>query len=106
MKHSLKIAILTGGLLAMPLSTALADGKAVYNKTCKMCHASGIAGSPKVGDKADWAARSEKGIDALVQNAVKGFKGDTGRMPPKGGNPSLSEADVKAAVQYMLDGSK
>jgi cytochrome c5 len=106
MKHSLKLVILTGSLLALPLSTALADGKAVYKKTCKMCHATGIAGAPKVGDKAAWATRSEKGIDTLVQNAVKGFKGSKGMMPPKGGNPSLSDADMKAAVQYMLDNSK
>jgi len=106
MRHTFKLVLFTGTLLAAPLTSALADGKAVYNKTCKMCHATGIAGAPKVGNSADWAPRTEKGIDTLVQNAIKGFKGTKGRMPPKGGNPSLSDADVKAAVQYMLDNSK
>jgi len=99
MKHKLKMFVLTGSLLALPVTTALADGKAVYDKTCKMCHTSGLAGAPKLGDKADWAARSKQGVDTLVQHAVKGFKGSKGMMPPKGGNPSLSDTDVKAAVQ-------
>ncbi|HEC18639.1 MAG TPA: cytochrome c5 family protein [Gammaproteobacteria bacterium] len=106
MKYSFTLILITGSLLALPLSSALADGKATYEKTCKMCHATGMAGAPKVGDKADWAARSKQGLDTLVQHAIKGFKGSKGMMPPKGGNPGLSDADVKAAIQYMLDQSK
>jgi cytochrome c5 len=106
MKHTFKLFMLTGSLLAIPMSAALADGKATYDTTCKMCHTSGLAGAPKLGDKADWAARRKQGIDTLVQHAVKGFKGSKGMMPPKGGNMKLSDADVKAAVQYMLDNSK
>ncbi len=106
MKHTCKLIVFAGSLLTIPFTSALADGKAVYNKTCKMCHATGIAGAPKVGDAAAWAERSKKGIDAMAQNAIKGFKGSTGRMPPKGGNSKLSDADIKAAVQYMVDSSK
>ena len=106
MPHSFKTLMLTGSLLLVPASAAIADGKAVFDKTCKMCHATGIAGAPKLGDKADWAARSKQGIDTLVQHATKGFKGTKGMMPPKGGNPALTDADIKAAVQYMLDAAK
>ncbi len=106
MKLMLKALILGTTLMAIPLSVALADGKATFDKTCKMCHATGLAGAPKLGDKAAWAPRSKKGIDTLVQHAIKGFKGSKGMMPPKGGNPGLSDADVKAAVQYMLDAAK
>lgn len=106
MKHSLKVFALTGAILAIPFTATLADGKAVYNKTCKMCHAYGVAGAPKVGDKADWDARRKQGLDTLVQHAINGFKGAKATMPAKGGNSNLSDADVKAAVQYMLDHSK
>ena len=83
-----------------------ADGKAVFEKTCKMCHVPGIAGAPKLGDKAEWASRNKKGMDTLVKNAIGGYKGAKGMMPPKGGNPKLSDGDVKAAVKYMLDSAK
>ncbi len=83
-----------------------ADGKAVFEKTCKMCHVPGVAGAPKLGDKADWAARSKKGLDALVKNSIAGYKGAKGMMPPRGGNPKLSDGDVKNAVKYMLDSAK
>jgi cytochrome c5 len=106
MQHTFKILILTSSLLLIPASAAIADGKAVFDKTCKMCHATGIAGAPKLGDKADWSARHKQGIDTLVQHATEGFKGAKGIMPPKGGNPTLSDADIKAAVQYMLDAAK
>ncbi len=106
MKHRFILSILAGVLLALPLSSAFADGKAVFNKTCRMCHATGVAGAPKLGDKAAWAPRAKKGLDTLVQHAIKGFKGSKGLMPARGGNPSLSDAEVKAAVQYMLDQAK
>ncbi len=74
-----------------------ADGKAVYEKTCKGCHS---AMKPKLGDKAAWAPLIKEGENALVAVAVKG----KGMMPPKGG--AASEADVKAAVEYMISKSK
>jgi cytochrome c5 len=60
----------------------------------------------KLGDKAEWAIRNKKGMDTLVKNAIDGFKGAKGMMPPKGGNPKLTDGDVKAAVKYMLDSAK
>jgi cytochrome c5 len=84
-------------------AAARADaGKATYDTTCAVCHAAGVAGAPKLGDKAAWAPRVGQGKDALHANALKG----KGAMPPKGGNPALADADVKAAVDYMLAASK
>lgn len=77
---------------------AAADGKAVYTQTCAACHANGIAGAPKLGDKAAWAPRLAAGKDAMIAAVLKG----KGAMPPKGGNASLSDRDAKAAIDYML----
>jgi len=78
------------------------DGKKVYETTCSACHASGVAGAPKLGDKAGWAPHLMHGMDALLQSALKG----KGAMPPKGGNPSLSDDEVRAAVEFMVSQSK
>ncbi len=74
------------------------DGKKVYDTTCMACHTPGVAGAPKFGDKAQWAPRLAQGIEGLYATALKG----KGAMPPKGGSTSLSDADVKAAVDYMV----
>ncbi len=79
-----------------------ADGKKVYDSTCTACHAAGVANAPKLGDKAAWAPRTKQGMDALVQSAAKG----KGAMPPKGGNASLSDADLRAAIEYMVSQAK
>jgi cytochrome c5 len=81
---------------------AASDGKKVYETTCVACHGAGLAGSPKFGDKAAWAPRIKTGMPTLYETALKG----KGAMPPKGGNLSLSDADVKAAVDYMVNASK
>jgi cytochrome c5 len=81
---------------------AAADGKAVYDKTCFACHAQSVAGSPPLGDKAAWAPRIQTGIDAMAQSVIKG----KGAMPPKAGNPSLSDAEIRAAVEFMVSQSK
>jgi cytochrome c5 len=75
-----------------------AAGKSTYDKACTICHAACVAGAPKTGDKDAWAPRLKQGVDALYQAALKG----KGAMPPKGGNTALSDADVKAAVDYMV----
>ena len=87
---------------------AVADGKgeAVFKGTCSMCHRTGVMGAPKFGNKDDWAPRIAKGKDTLYDHALHGFKGKKGTMPPKGGKPSLSDADVKAAVDYMVSKAK
>jgi len=83
-----------------------ADGKGTYDKACMACHAAGVAGAPKLGDKAAWKDRIAQGNDTLYTHALKGFQGKKGMMPAKGGNMSLSDADVKASVDYMVGQSK
>jgi cytochrome c5 len=82
--------------------SAKPDGKKVYDGTCMVCHGAGVAGAPKFGDKAAWAPRLATGAEALYKTAL----GGKGAMPAKGGNASLSEADVKAAVDYMAAAAK
>ena len=79
-----------------------ADGKATYEAACNVCHGAGVAGAPKLGDKAAWAARIKQGKDALYNSALKG----KGAMPPKGGNAALGDDAVKAAVDHMLAAAK
>lgn len=91
---------------AAPAVAANDAGKKVYGGTCAMCHASGLAGAPKPGDKEAWAARIAQGSDTLHKHAIEGFTGSNGMMPAKGGNASLSDDDVKAAVDYMVSQSQ
>lgn len=99
-----RAAVLTFGIVAAAAgsSAIAADGKAVYDKTCAMCHAAGVANAPKFGDKAAWAPRVATGRDALIASVLKG----KGAMPPKGGAADLSEDDVKAGVDYMVGAAK
>jgi len=83
-----------------------ADGKSTYDKACMACHAAGVAGAPKIGDKAAWGPRIAQGNDTLYTHALKGFQGKKGFMPAKGGNAALADADVKAAVDYMVSQGK
>ena len=78
------------------------DGKKVYDTVCSVCHAAGVAGAPKFGDKAAWGPRIKTGMDALYTSALKG----KAAMPAKGGNAALPDADVKAAVDYMVAAGK
>jgi cytochrome c5 len=82
------------------------DGQQVYQTTCVACHDAGIAGAPKLGDKGQWAKHLAKGLDTLYASALNGVQGSAGAMPPKGGNPALSDAEVRAAVDYMVARSK
>jgi cytochrome c5 len=90
------------GLLAVAAGQALAaDGKAVYDKTCVACHASGVANAPKFGDKAAWAPRIATGNAALLASVIKG----KGAMPPKAGT-TLGDDELKAAIEYMVSAAK
>jgi cytochrome c5 len=85
--------------------TASVDGKKIYDTACIACHGSGVAGAPKMGDKAAWAPRIAQGSETMYGHAIKGFQGKSGFMPPKGGS-SASDAEIKAAVDYMASASK
>lgn len=82
------------------------DGQQVYQASCVACHGAGIAGAPKLDEKGQWATRIAKGVDTLYASAVNGVQGSAGAMPAKGGNPALSDAEVRAAVDYMVARSK
>lgn len=80
------------------------DGKEIYDQLCASCHASGIAGAPKTGDQGNWAPRIAQGVDTLVKHAIDGYHGPDGNfMPPKGGNPALSDEQVTNAVHWLAD---
>jgi len=79
----------------------LAQGKAVYEKTCAGCHATGVAGAPKFSDKAAWKEHVAHGLEHMTEVAIRG----EGAMPPRGGNPKLSDAEVRAAVAYIMENS-
>jgi len=79
-------------------TTAAADGEGIYNKACKVCHAAGVAGAPKLGDAEAWAPRLAKGEEALFGSIKNGLNA----MPPKGACMTCSEDELKSALQYML----
>ena len=72
---------------------------------CVVCHTTGIAGSPKLGDAEAWAPRIAQGMEVLNQHAIKGFQGSSGIMPAKGGRVDLSDEAIAAAVAYMVEES-
>ena len=76
----------------------LVKGEQIYTSTCLACHGAGVLGAPKFGDKAAWEPRIALGIDTLHTNSINGIR----MMPPKGGNATLKDEDVKAAVDYMI----
>lgn len=76
----------------------LVKGEQIYTSTCLACHGAGVLGAPKLGDKAAWEPRIALGMDTLHTNSINGIR----MMPPKGGNATLKDEDVKAAVDYMV----
>lgn len=83
--------------VALP-TLAAEDGATVYNQNCAMCHAAGLANAPKLGDKAAWAPRVATGREALLKSALNG----KGVMPPRAGNPQLTDAQISAALDHIL----
>ena len=100
MKKLVSVSIAAVALFGM-MSSAQADIK-TYRTACFACHGTGAAGAPKLGDKAAWKARIAQGMATLNKNAIEGIRG----MPAKGGRADLSDAKVKSAVKYLVDGSK
>lgn len=86
---------------ATPTTVAAGGGEALYKQACAACHIAGVANAPKFGDKAAWAPRLKTGLDAMTASVVKG----KGAMPPKGGT-AASDAELRAAVEYMASAAK
>jgi len=78
-------------------------GEETYKQICSACHAQGVAGAPKTGDKAAWASLIKAGLDALVKTAIAGRQSTKGVMPPRGGDASLSDYEVARAVVYLAN---
>ena len=91
---------------AAPGAAADLGGEEVFNQACVACHGAGIAGAPKLGDKAAWTPRLAQGEDTLHKHALEGYQGKAGFMPPKGGRTDLSDQSVKNAVDYMVAAGK
>ena len=91
-------------LLAFGIAAAApafaADGKAVYDKTCVACHATGVANAPKLGDKAAWAPRIALGLDGLLKSAIAGKNA----MPPKGGSDA-NDVELARSIVYIANKS-
>lgn len=88
-----------------PVAATL-SGPQVYNQACIACHGAGVAGAPVVGDVAEWESRIAKGMDVLYDHAINGFQGEAGYMPPKGGRTDLSDEEIIASVDYMIEESR
>ncbi len=88
--------------LAEPAAAPM-TGPQVYNVVCMACHGGGIAGAPKTGDAAMWGPRIAQGKDTLYKHALEGFTGAVGFMPQKGGRTDLSDDEIKAAVNYIVE---
>ena len=78
------------------------EGETIYKSSCNACHGTGVAGSPKLGDKDAWSARIAQGNAVMTEHAIKGFKGEKGYMPPKGGAMHLSDDQIAMVVEYMV----
>ena len=89
------------GTAAVAVATGPMTGDQVYNQYCFACHATGVSGAPTYGNAEQWAPRAAKGIDELVRSSINGLNA----MPPKGTCVNCSDDDIKAGVQYLLDGS-
>jgi cytochrome c5 len=79
------------------------DGKTIFGSLCHSCHETGAGGAPKLTDKGMWAPRVAEGLDTLVKHAIEGYTGKSGIMPAKGGNPALTDEQIKATVTWMVD---
>lgn len=99
---NLKLIVSTLLLASAATGTAVADGQDTYSKTCAMCHATGVAGAPILGNKAAWAPRIAQGVNVLVASATNG----KGAMPPKGTCNACSATELQNAVEYMIAKSK
>ena len=91
---------------AAPAPSRTRDGQQVYQASCVACHGAGVAGAPKLDDKGQWTKRIGKGVNTLYLSAINGVQSSAGVMPAKGGNPALSDAEVRAAVDYMVARAK
>lgn len=97
-------------MLFFPATTVFASdhtkGETIHKSFCASCHTTGIAGAPVTGDADAWRGRLQQGKENLVKHAIEGYHGAMGYMPPKGGNSALTDEEVDAAVEFMINRSR
>ena len=98
MKTAVAVVLTAVSALMAPSGATAMDGRLIYAQTCAQCHANGLAGAPRTGDKAAWIQRLALGRDAMLTTVLTG----KGAMPRKGGNASLSDAEARAAADHLL----
>ncbi|NTV01500.1 MAG: cytochrome c5 family protein [Chlorobiaceae bacterium] len=97
---------LTDSRKMSPLDAKLLAGQKVYDANCSACHDGSVGGAPKPGDSRAWQSRIVSGKAVLLLHAVQGLEGEKGTMPPRGGNPSLSDDEITDAIAYMTSKSE
>jgi cytochrome c5 len=90
--------LLLAAMTGPAVGAAPVDGEAVYAGTCRRCHGTGEYGAPRLGDRAAWQPRLQRGMDDLMDHTVDGLRA----MPPRGGNDDLTDAQLRAAIVHML----
>ncbi|UYF99923.1 MULTISPECIES: c-type cytochrome [unclassified Halomonas] len=92
-------AVVFGVLSSVAVAGETGEGEAVYDRLCMACHQTGVAGAPIRGESDHWTARLEQDVETLVQHAIDGI----GAMPPRGGNPNLTDDEIRAATHYLIE---
>ena len=80
----------------------VSQGQLLWQENCAVCHQQGLGGAPMIGNKKQWGKRVTQGLPTLIEHALTGYSGETGEMPPRGGNENLTDEEVKLAVTYMV----
>lgn len=94
------------GLIGFLSSEVNADGVSIYQRNCGSCHDGGVGGAPKMGDAQAWKDRIATGADNMTRSVIEGVQGYAGVMPPRGGNPKLTDAEIRSAVDYIISRSR
>lgn len=87
---------------AAPAKASARTGEQVYNASCQACHATGVAGAPKLGDKVAWSPRIQQGMDTLMTNALNGIRA----MPARGTCGTCSDEEIRNAIEFMISKAK
>ena len=95
-----------GEVATLEPAAEVLSGPQVYNMACLACHGAGIGGAPTTGDTPAWSQRLSQGNEILTDHVINGYQGDAGYMPPKGGRIDLSDGEILAAMEYMVEQSQ
>jgi cytochrome c5 len=100
------VRVLIPAMLVLSACSSDEPAPPAYVSSCMPCHGGGLGGAPVTGDAEEWERRIAKGVGKVRKNAIDGLEGSTGVMPPKGGRPDLSDDEINALVDYMIETSR